>query len=256
MGVIIFNGKQSSDYGIVVENPPSYVFPKRRVESITVPGRNGNIIIDEGAYDNVTREYNIAAGHFWEERFTEIAQSISHWLNSAGGNYARLEDSYEPEIFRMATYTEETEIVNILQQAGRATVSFDCKPQRFLKSGENFITFDSPSTGSTFKIRNSTQCIAEPLIVLHSAANTRVTCSIVINGLTIAVGDEGETSPLSDNIVIDSEVQDAYSLETYVNLNKCVTLARFPTLVPGDNTIEYTSGNLTKMEVKPRWWIL
>ncbi|MEY8515320.1 hypothetical protein AALC25_00060 [Lachnospiraceae bacterium 29-84] len=135
MGIIVFNGKSSKDYGIQVEHPPGYQTPARDYEMIHVPGRNGDILIDNGSFQNVDREYQIAVGSKGED-FTGMANKISEWLHSASG-YARLEDSYEPEYYRMASCADGITVENLLRHAGRATLTFNCKPQRFLKSGED-----------------------------------------------------------------------------------------------------------------------
>ena len=261
MGVIIFNGKASSDYEIVVEHPPVYTIPKRRVESISVPGRNGNILIDEGVYDNVKREYDIAAGDIWDERFTEIAQSISQWLHSANGGYAVLEDTYEPEYFRMAMYSEEIDIENILMQAGRATISFDCKPQRFLKSGNKISKFPAEynSLGwKTYDLINTTPYISDPIITIKSTSvvNNQLapigSAKIVINNQVYLLTDVP-----SGTLIIDSSVQDIYD-DVGNNMNQYVDLTGatdFPRLHPGKNTM-WSETLLTEMEVKPRWWVL
>lgn len=99
-----------------------------------IPGRNGDVYIDKGSYQNTTRSYDIAVGDS-DRSFISMANMVSEWLHSASG-YSRLEDSYEPEYYRMAVYKEENNIQNILDHAGRTTIQFDCKPQRFLKLGD------------------------------------------------------------------------------------------------------------------------
>ena len=144
MGVVLFNGVSSADYGIQVEHPPEYQTPARDYEVIHIPGRNGDLVIDSGSYQNVSRSYQIAIGDL-EKDFTSMANAIAEWLNSASG-YARLEDSYEPEYYRMAMFQDEITVENILQHAGRTTINFNCKPQRFLKSGETSLLISAPTT--------------------------------------------------------------------------------------------------------------
>ena len=60
MGVIYYNGKSSEEFGIVVETTPNYEIPERDYEILSIPGRNGDVVIDKGNYKNVERSYNIA----------------------------------------------------------------------------------------------------------------------------------------------------------------------------------------------------
>lgn len=137
MGIVIFNGRSSEDYGIQVEHPPGYQTPARDYETVHVPGRNGDILIDNGSYQNVSREYEIAVGKE-DGDFAEMANRIAEWLYSAPG-YARLEDSYEPGYYRMAACQEGITVENLEQHAGRTKAVFNCKPQRFLKSGDEAV---------------------------------------------------------------------------------------------------------------------
>lgn len=142
MGVIIFNGIPSTDYKIEVEYFPSYEFPTRDYEKIHVPGRNGDVYIDMDSYSNVSRSYDISFATLKDNQYTKMATGVSEWLHSTNG-YVRLEDSYEPEYYRMAVYIEGSSFDNVLNHGGRSTINFDCKPQRFLKIGDQPIIFPS-----------------------------------------------------------------------------------------------------------------
>ena len=48
MGVIIFNNKSSADCRIQVAHPPGYAYPERDYTITHIPGRNGDIIQDNG----------------------------------------------------------------------------------------------------------------------------------------------------------------------------------------------------------------
>ena len=57
MGVITFNGVSSTSIGLVVERPPDYDVAERRYEVITIPGRNGDILMDDESFANSIRNY-------------------------------------------------------------------------------------------------------------------------------------------------------------------------------------------------------
>ena len=237
MGVIIFNGFSSADKGIQIESPPNYEFPEKDYEFVHIPGKSGDIVIDKGSYKNVNRNYDISVGSY-DGDFTVLANGISEWLHSANG-YARLEDSYEPDYYRMAVYNEGISIENILMRAGRATISFNCKPQRFLKTGEEPITFNNSGL-----IYNPTVFASLPVVTIRgNGAGVLRIGSYAINILDV-----------SDYMVIDSSIQDAYRDTT--NLNASISLVNgFPKLLPGKNEISF-SGEITSVEVIPIWWTL
>lgn len=240
MGVIIFNGISSVDRDIFVETPPAYELPEKDYETIHVPGRNGDIFVDKGSYKNVKREYSIAACSFDEryDNFLYSATQISSWLHSAAG-YARLEDSYEPDYYRLASFCDSGNIENIFGRAGKATIEFDCAPQRFLKFGER--TFSFSASGSIF---NPTIQKAKPIITVYGDGDGALT----IGAYSVSI------SSISESITINSEIGDAYKGST--NLNSSVTLSNdFPVLVPGTNNISF-SGGITSVSIVPKWWTL
>ena len=241
MGVIIFNGIPSTNYGIHVEKPPVYATPEHDYEVVHIPGRNGDLVIDNGSYHNVTRKYSISVGEI-DGNFTTLAAGVSEWLHSASG-YVRLEDSYEPDYFRLAYYVADAEMENLFHQAGKMSIEFNCKPARFLKAGERAVPFTTAGSISNPTFQKSFPKLT--VVVSGSGTLTIGDQTITISGLTN-----------STRMVIDSELQDVYEEGSLTNLNSKVSFSDgFPLLSPGVNTITFT-GSITSVEVIPRWWIL
>ena len=234
MGVIIFNNKSSADCRIQVAHPPGYAYPERDYTITHIPGRNGDIIQDNGCYKNVERTYEVSFDAPNED-FATYANAVSAWLHSTTG-YARLEDSYEPNYYRMAIYQESNIFENLYNQAGTATIVFECKPQRFLKTGDNTITIKNGLT-----IMNPTGFEAYPLFKVTGTSGV-----LTVNGNSIAI------SSLDGFVMLDCELQDAYK----ENINKNSTISgTFPVLKPGSNTIRWTGG-ISSVTMKPRWWTI
>ena len=236
MGIIIFNGKSSEDLHILVQHPPGYVIPERDYEVTHVPGRTGDIIEDKGSRANVERTYNLAIDAR-NNPYPDIASLVAQWLHTVSG-YARLEDSYDPECYRMAMYTGTINISNLYNKAGEFDAVFNCKPQRYFKSGEKAVHFDS--NGS---LRNPTNFSAEPIIKLTGyGAGT-----VKIGSYTF------ETVNMVSGLTMDCDLEDAYNGQK--NCNSQIKLDEFPKLDPGENKIEF-SGGVTSVEIIPRWWTL
>ena len=234
MGVIIFNNKSSADCRIQVAHPPGYAYPERDYTITHIPGRNGVIIQDNGCYKNVERTYEVSFDAP-DEDFATYANAVSAWLHSTTG-YARLEDSYEPNYYRMAVYQESNIFENLYNQAGTATIVFECKPQRFLKTGDNIITIQNSLT-----IMNPTGFEAYPLFKVTGTSGV-----LTVNGNSITF------SSIDDFVILDCELQDAYK----ENINKNSTISgTFPVLKTGSNTISWT-GNISSVTMKPRWWTI
>ena len=234
MGVIIFNNKSSADCRIQVAHPPGYAYPERDYTITHIPGRNGDIIQDNGCYKNVERTYEVSFD-VPNEDFATYANAVSAWLHSTTG-YARLEDSYEPNYYRMATYQESNIFENLYNQAGTATIVFECKPQRFLKTGDNIIAIQNSLT-----IMNPTGFEAYPLFKVTGTSGV-----LTVNGNSITF------SSIDGFVMLDCELQDAYK----ENINKNSTISgTFPVLKSGSNTISWTGG-ISSVTMKPRWWTI
>lgn len=260
MGVITFGGIASDTLKIVVEEPPEYHFPARDYEAVHIPGRNGDLVLDSGSYQNVPREYKIAIADKQGQAnevnpltdFMDIVPAVSAWLHSGSG-YQRLVDTYDDGVYRLAYYKDDGSVENILGKAGRCTISFDCKPQRFLTSGDTKTDF---TTLSSMSISNPTMFDALPLITITGSGSVRFTGTNA--NLSGNIWDMSITS-IDGSIVIDSDSQNVYKNST--NMNPYVTFASgtgFPILKPGASTMVLTisEGSFSKVEVIPRWWTL
>ena len=237
MGVIVYNGVSSEELGIVVETAPNYEIAERDYDVISVPGKNGDYVIDRGCFKNVDRVYNIAFAETIGD-FAGSATLIAEWLYSGYG-YKRLEDSYEPDYFVMARVSNEHTIYNMLQQAGRAEITFNRKPQRYLKIGEH--TTKINVNGS--RIINPTSFDSDPLIKVFGSGSG-----------TISIGNKTiQISNISDGLVIDCEMQEVYLGSTSYNQNVNYMNDGFPKLKPGRNIINF-SGGVSRVEIIPRWW--
>lgn len=266
MGVIIFNGLSSKDRGIEVWQAPTYQVPQKDYDSVHIPGRNGDLIIDKKSYKNVARQYTVSFGREGRKDFTSLANALAEWLNSASG-YARLEDSYEPDYYRLAYYQKEVDIANAYQIAGSATIEFTCKPQRYLKSGDKVVRFqrnlqdisDSSSqlvldsSGNNINgylesrkyLNNPTQFASSPIIKVYGSGSGE-----------IQIGDSAITiSSVDEYLVIDCELMEVYKDEDNCNSKIKLDSNKFPELNPGLNEISF-SGDVTYIEVIPKWWTI
>lgn len=143
---LVFGGVNSADYGIYITGEAVFNAPKRAVETVSVPGRNGDIIIDQGHWKNI--EVTYPAGTFGMSE-TEFRTALSDFRNAVVSQlgYQRLSDTYHPDEYRMATYVEGLEVdAKNSNKAGQFSLVFNCKPQRWLTSGETAVTVASGDT--------------------------------------------------------------------------------------------------------------
>jgi phage-related protein len=230
-----FNGESSDMHGVVVQYYPGVAHGKRTVTTEHIPGRNGDRAVYDGSFANCTQTYEVYL-RGGRDGISQTADDVAQWLLSPT-DYCRLEDSYSPDVFRLAQFSGPLEIENILNRFGTATLEFDCKPQRFYKSGETAITMEEPGM-----LYNSGM-EAQPLITVYGTGPG-----------TLTIGNTAVTIKSMDQyVILDCEKGNAY--KPGENKNSTIYAVPFPTLAPGENNITW-SGGVTKIEMIPRWWTI
>lgn len=131
------NGINSNDYGVIISGGGTYATPRRKVTSTQVPGRNGDIQYDENAFENCIVTYPCGIAKGFESDYLPFIRKLK-----AQPVYSKITDTYHPQYFRYGTVIEEMvpEVGTILR-SGKFDLQFDCKPQRFLTSGDTPIAY-------------------------------------------------------------------------------------------------------------------
>lgn len=140
-GYLIFDGVKSSDYGVWINGRETFNAPARRYKEYAIPGRNGVLTIDEGAFE----EQEVTYPAFIVNNFSANVQAFRNALMARNG-YVRLTDSYHPDEFYLAKYMSGLEAdVTPWGRAGKFDLTFKRDPRRFLLSGETPITYRNPN---------------------------------------------------------------------------------------------------------------
>lgn len=237
MGVVYeyltFDGKSSRDFEVWISGSGTFDAPERDVESIEIPGRNGDLHIDNGRFRNIPIKYPA----FITKDFRHNFDAFKEYMLSQRG-YKRLEDSYNPEYYRMAAYKNAiSPEMAPLNRAGSFDIIFDCDPRRFLKSGEKAKILTAGG-----QLKNPTMYTALPLIRAYG------TGTLTISGISVTVTTASEYTD------IDSEIQEAYKGSTSRNMNIILSNGEFPKFQPGINTVSFTG--FSRLEITPRWWTI
>lgn len=174
---LTFDGEDSRDYGVYITGQAVFNAPEREVEMISIPGRNGQFALDKGRFENIEVTYPAGIFATTEADFAEAVSNFRNLLCSKRG-YVRLQDEYHPEEYRMAIYKSGLELENVALKAGEFEITFDCKPQRYLTSGEEENTVVNGGT-----LTNPTLFDAEPLLEVEGYG------TIEFNGYEIELED-------------------------------------------------------------------
>ncbi len=228
----IFDEEDSRNYGVYISGQAVFDAPARRGEQIRIPGRNGDLHLDEGSFDDIQVTYPA----FIVRGFDNNIERLRNMLLSRKG-FRKLYDSYHDDEYRLARYASGMEVKpTAMLKEGSFYITFDCHPQRYLVAGQTKQTFTAAGT-----ITNSTLFASKPLIRVYGTGTVGIgSYSIKINTANVYTD-------------IDCDIQDAYkgtvSCNNYIEL----TGNKFPELAPGSNGISLGTG-ITRVEIIPRWW--
>lgn len=238
MGNFKFGEHSTKDFDLVIQAPPTYNFPEKDVSVEHIPGRNGDLIIDNNCWKNTERTYSIASVFRPGTDFISNSERLIKWLTSKEG-YHRLEDSYDPDVYRLGSFKNSGSLTNYYDKATAINVTFDCKPQRYLKNGEKSVEF----SGSVATLENPTGYQALPEITIKNILpldNEVLLCTIQNESKVTSVVSLNKIRSAKNpyDVVLNSELQTVYSpqqedINLYVNLNDL----EFPTLRKGYSII-------------------
>lgn len=228
----IFDNENSKNYGVYISGQGTFDAPERNYKTIAVPGRDGALLGVDHRLENIGLTYN---AFIYANFKTNIAALRSMLLSKTG--YRRLTDTYHSDEFRLAYYRGGLEAeVTPKNDAGEFEIEFECKPQRYLLSGE---TETAIASGGT--ITNPTLFASKPLIEVVGYGE------LTINSQTITIAN---TFP---SITIDCELQDCYYGLQNANRQVVIEGNSFPELKPGVNSFAYDN-TITSVSVVPKWW--
>lgn len=228
----IFGGVDCRSYGVAAFEGQTFGGPARSYEVLTIPSRDGGVLIDSKRTNNTQISYACVIPSSGADRVDDFRNAL---LSKLG--YNRLEDSIHPlEYYQAVIMSDFTPVLDERRKMAKFTVTFTRKPQRFLKSGESSVTFSG--SGSIY---NPTLFPSKPLVRVYGNG------TVTMGGTTITIS--GVSSSYVD---IDCEVMEAYTGATNQNSHVRFSTNDFPTLAPGTNSI--SKSGPSSVVITPRWY--
>lgn len=226
------NSVDSRSFGVYISGQGTFSAPRREYNMLQIPGRNGDLVGNERRFENLELTYPA----FIYANFDANIRDFRNFMLSLVG-YQRLVDSYHPDEYRMVVYEGEFEPdVQKKNDAGAFDIVFNCKPQRFLISGETVTTLTADGT-----ITNPTLFNSQPLLRVYGEGE------LGVNSDTITITEaDGYTD-------IDCEMMDCHKGLDNRNPYVGFTSYNFPVFSPGVNYISLGDG-ITQVDITPRWW--
>ena len=241
--------------GLVVEKCPAMNRPERKMDVYSVPGRNGDIVVMQDAWENVEQTYEIWGGDGSQNSATAFGYKCAELFKYSG--YQELTDSYDTTHYRKAYFAGPFDVDNEFTRRGRAQLTFTCDPRRFLNSGKA----SQVLTNNTYAI-NPTPYITRPILTIHGSGSGWFN---VYHNTTMAPFQGFTIANITDGMVIDCLNYDCYyddPLNGRINLNSELTLnntnlSEWPVFDQGYNMVTIDQvGGLTSIDMVPNWWEL
>ena len=176
---ITYNGTTSKSLGIYVSRGSSFDAAAPDYVSYQIPGRNGDLQINNDRYLNIDVTYPV----FIPGGFESTVQAVRNWMRSADG-YVNLQDTFDTTHYRLARGKDVLSFAPSANNVGaNFELVFDCKPQRFITAAYDQVTVTSGDV-----LTNPTQYTALPRFQVDG----------VTNGATLTVTNSLGTTTMTD----------------------------------------------------------
>ena len=235
MGSFIFNGVSSTTHGLRVTSDYIISSTGSDVETVAIPGRDGDLLISKNRLKSVTIELPCTV--LSSRKLTDAESDISNWLNVDG--YKDLTLSWDPDFIYRSAFIETFEIASLMRQFGKVKLNFLTYPVKFYKQGR---TTQTLSNGATVNGLGNVK--AKPIITLVGSGD----CTLTINGR------KTKLRAVQNTITLDMQARQVFS-GNLPAWDKVVRAPQYqmPYLDAGRNLISWDGDFTVKMA--PYWGV-
>ena len=221
---VYFKDESTHNFPLVAKDIGRRKRANEQVDRYTVPYRNGELVIHSGKYDSYERPMLFTLTNL------ETLSDIYEWLEGYGELRTDMDEGgyFNASVLGEINLTPDGPVLNEL------AVNFLVEPFFYLDSGNELIEL----TGLT-ELQNEGNVESEPVITVYGVGDVDLTVnsqSVLLRGI-------------EESITMDTKLSMCYKSNTnqgrkmkgdYIRLEK------------GNNTISW-NGNVTKVEIIPRW---
>jgi phage-related protein len=234
-----------TQYKVYINGRETFDAPRKKYNYVQIPNRNGELLGAERHFENVIVRYPDCG---IETNFDTNIQNLRNFLLSRDG-YVKISDSYHPNEFRMGVYEGPFSVnPTELMDAGQFDLQFNCKPQRYLNSGDT-----STDVTSSANFTNPSMFPSRPWLRVYG------TGGFLVGGITCIIDSSYNRSYMDIDCETMECTYDSILVNQYLELSKGNSLAvDFPSFA-GSSISSVTIGSgssVTKITVKPRWFFV
>lgn len=226
---IFYNNKNSNDLDLIIEKTPE--IPSSNIIYKTIEIDGGETLTKIIGFSDITFKVDFAYFADREEYLMKKAR-IDSWLLSEANKYLTYSlDEFVIYKVKQVSIDNTTTTSRILRHF---SVTFTCQGLKYMASGLEPLEVNNGATINNFGSYES-----KPLLKIYGSGNI----SVSIGGKSFTINN------VSSYVSVDSEIKECYKDST--NKGRDMT-GDWPVLPVGLNTISWT-GNITKVEITPRW---
>jgi len=215
-----YKGIKSNDMHLRVLNDISFTSPTRDVNVVQVPGRDGDLIMDNGRYNSVIRSVPCRLEAPDDVNIEHLANRINNWLID-DGRFHEFSWSNDPDFKYLARVEGDVSSSRMLSRLGRTVIDFRLHPVKYLRS-----SLEAREVASGIVLSNQFEIDAKPMIRIVGGGDI----TLHIGGRPLVLHG------ISEGCVIDSETQTITDLQGRVTLFERMR-SPFPILRPGFNQV-------------------
>ena len=118
--IFTINNKTNKDFNFKVKSSNHLLRPKKRLEFISIPGRTGDLILDDNSREN----FNLIIEGYIDGRKTNLktlCDNLDNWLNSTTG-YQNI--TFDDGTALKAVLISEINPVEVVKNFGELTLEF------------------------------------------------------------------------------------------------------------------------------------
>ena len=239
--------------GIIVLNCNDDDAPEPDYEAIPIPGRSGDLHIWNRRWKNKMITYHC----FCPANARTVVPGVLVELMKTTG-YRRITDTLHTDYYKMGEYIGGTAPV---YSDGGATatfdLTFDCKPQKWLLSGEDEIEITSTNAQSPTHITNPTGYPAFPLLEITGYG----LCRVMSPSYSVTISSDAGVAITSPNPIIhDCEINRTHSVNGSTSYDQYATVSISSVWAnnPGvtSTRLDAYHASTAALKIVPRWWKL
>ena len=234
---MIFNGVDTRDVGVVMEQAPPIVRAPRRTTKIDVEGRDGTLTILSDDYANYIKTADIVL-----RKFDYLDDVMALFRGSGWAVF-----SNEPDKRYRVSIDDQIDWTRLIRNIGRITIPMDCYPFKYERHPEKIDQAVASSGPRMIELIARGTRYALPKITLYGTGPCTITTA------ASGVSQSAEINVFSETVTIDGEMQEVYQGDAPANH---LMTGTFPRLEPGvlnTLTLSYSAGKISRITIEPRW---